>query len=223
MIHSYLFWPASAKNNIDVNMCSLPFPHRTANCTAALLIITELQYEWRCPYMAKELQRHGPVELSHAQRSRMTSVSGWPSTKKARTLSLSLNLFVRTLSLSLRLPSAAAYMWCMLASVSYKGLTVSSSGRESHKKRGVGAVGPGYALHCKEPTAQTHCKCYRKECEEWLEPVWETRGSCQLWSDHVRHSDSQCLVLGPVVTLCVRVCVCNHAIFSSGDSGLLIN
>lgn len=76
LIHSYLFWPASAKNSIDVNMCSLPFPHRTANCTAALLIITELQYEWRCPYMAKELQRHGPVELSHAQRSRMTSVSG---------------------------------------------------------------------------------------------------------------------------------------------------
>lgn len=203
MIHFYLFWPASAKNSIDVNMCSLPFPHRTANCTAALLIITELQYEWRCPYMAKELQRHGPVELSHAQRSRMTSVSGWPSTKKARTLSVSLSLFVRTLSLSDLPQQLHACGACWPPSVTKVWLSAALGERVT---RSEGWVQWGPAMLCTVKSPQ-HRHAANVECEEWLEPVWETRGSCQLWSDHVRRSDSQCLVLGAVVTVCVCVCL----------------
>lgn len=126
--------------------------------------------------MEKEPWWQGAMELSHGQRSRMTSVSGWPSTKKAWTLSLYLCLYRP----SLTLPSVFAYVRCMLVNIISKGLTVSSSGRESHKTSRTGGPGPALhgAINCKEPRAQPHCKCYHRNvrndgdhCKRLVDPV----------------------------------------------------
>lgn len=190
-------------------MCSSLFPHWTADCTAAWLIINCAAIWMEMSIYGREsCGRQGPVELSHAQRSRVTSVSGWPWAKKART------------------HSKTSRSNCLYVANADRRHSRRPDCRrlqevESHGARGVG-VGPIKLQRVH--TAQTRCKCYGEECVEWLEPGWETRGSCQLWSDHVRLSDSRRHVFRShgYNEVCVwRKGVCY--IFTSGDNGLLFN
>lgn len=140
--------------------------------------------------------RQGPVELSHAQRSRVTSASGWPWAKKARTLSkTSQSSCVYVANVGQRHSRRPDCHW--LREV------------ESHGARGGGRGGEVGAIKLQRVhTAQTCCKCYGEECVEWLEPGWETRGSCHLWSHHVRLSNSRRHVFRSHGYNEVCVCVC---------------